>query len=249
MHRSTAFLFQLNPNPNLNISTSLRRQHVIENIMFKMNEAEDEAVAKGDEIAELRIQLRKAEVEKNRADDKIEMLTADKEEAEANSKEFQEQINATIREYEMKIDSITMKYLDKIEKLNNEKADSEDQLHDLQDKHDKTVSDLKAAESELSTNKYERRIENLENDLDSTVQTFDRKIQSLENELTKVHDDNDGLARERQKLTVHVRNLEADRDEANSARQKMIEQLNIEREDHDANMDETTASFSQVSHF
>jgi predicted RNase H-like nuclease (RuvC/YqgF family) len=124
-------------------------------------------------------------------------------------------------------------------------------LHDLQDKHDKTVSDLKAAESELSTNKfaYERRIENLENDLDSTVQTFDRKIQSLENELTKVHDDNDGLARERQKLTVHVRNLEADRDEANSARQKMIEQLNIEREDHDANMDETTASFSQVSHF
>ena len=60
--------------------------------MIKMNEAKDEAVAKGDEIAALQIQLRKAEAEKNRADDKIEMLTADKEEAEAKVKDFQEQM-------------------------------------------------------------------------------------------------------------------------------------------------------------
>jgi hypothetical protein len=77
------------------------------------------------------MQVQKAEAEKNRADNKIEMLTADKEEAEANANQFQEQINATIWDYETKIDNITMKYLYKIDKLNNRKADVEVQLHDL----------------------------------------------------------------------------------------------------------------------
>jgi chromosome segregation ATPase len=218
--------------------------------MIKMNEAKDEAANMGEEIAELQTQIRKAEFDNDRAQDKIEMLTADKDKAEANVNKVQEQLNSTTREYETKIDNITMKYLDKIDKLSNEKADVEDQLHDLQDEHDKILSNMKAMETELSANKfaYERRIENLEKGLESTVEISDRKIQSLENELNKVHDDNDGLARERQKLTAHVRNLEADLDESNSARQKMTEQLNIEREEHDANMDETTANFSQVSH-
>jgi hypothetical protein len=91
---------------------------------------------------------------KNRADNKIEMLTADKEETEANANRYQEQINATIWDYETKIDNITMKYLDKIDNLINKKADVEVQLHDLQDEHDKTVSNLKATESELSANKF-----------------------------------------------------------------------------------------------
>ncbi len=218
--------------------------------MIKMNEAKDEAANMGEEIAELQTQIRKAEFDNDRAQDKIEMLTADKDKAEANVNKVQEQLNSTTREYETKIDNITMKYLDKIDKLSNAKADVEDQLHDLQDEHDKILSNMKAMETELSANKfaYERRIENLEKGLESTVEISDRKIQSLENELNKVHDDNDGLARERQKLTAHVRNLEADLDESNSARQKMTEQLNIEREEHDANMDETTANFSQVSH-
>jgi chromosome segregation ATPase len=86
-------------------------KHVIENIMITMNEAKDEVVAKGEEIADLQMQLQKAKAEKNRADNKIEMLTADKEEAEANVNQFQEQINATIWDYEMKINNITMKYL------------------------------------------------------------------------------------------------------------------------------------------
>ena len=218
--------------------------------MIKMTEAKDEAANMGEEIAELQTQIRKAEFDNDRAQDKIEMLTADKDKAEANVNKVQEQLNSTTREYETKIDNITMKYLDKIDKLSNAKADVEDQLHDLQDEHDKILSNMKAMETELSANKfaYERRIENLEKGLESTVEISDRKIQSLENELNKVHDDNDGLARERQKLTAHVRNLEADLDESNSARQKMTEQLNIEREEHDANMDETTANFSQVSH-
>jgi chromosome segregation ATPase len=222
----------------------------MENLMIKMNEAKDEAANMGEEIAELQTQIRKAEFDNDRAQDKIEMLTADKDKAEANVNKVQEQLNSTTREYETKIDNITMKYLDKIDKLSNAKADVEDQLHDLQDEHDKILSNMKAMETELSANKfaYERRIENLEKGLESTVEISDRKIQSLENELNKVHDDNDGLARERQKLTAHVRNLEADLDESNSARQKMTEQLNIEREEHDANMDETTANFSQVSH-
>ncbi len=217
--------------------------------MIKVNEAKDEAANMGKEIAELQTQIRKAEFDNDRAQDKIEMLTADKEEAEANVNKVQEQLNSTTREYETKIDNITMKYLDKIDKLNNQKADLEDQLNDLQDEHDKILSNMKAMETELSANKfaYERRIENLEKGLQSSVEVSDRKIQSLENDLNKVHDDNDALARERQKLTVHVRNLEADLDESNSARQKLTEQLNIEREEHDANMDETTANFSQVS--
>jgi chromosome segregation ATPase len=221
----------------------------MENLMIKVNEAKDEAANMGKEIAELQTQIRKAEFDNDRAQDKIEMLTADKEEAEANVNKVQEQLNSTTREYETKIDNITMKYLDKIDKLNNQKADLEDQLNDLQDEHDKILSNMKAMETELSANKfaYERRIENLEKGLQSSVEVSDRKIQSLENDLNKVHDDNDALARERQKLTVHVRNLEADLDESNSARQKLTEQLNIEREEHDANMDETTANFSQVS--
>lgn len=61
-----------------------------------------------------------------------------------------------------------MKYLDKIDNLTNEKNDVEDQLSSLREEHDKTTSDLKAAETELSANKfaYERRIENLEKELD-----------------------------------------------------------------------------------
>jgi cell division protein FtsB len=58
---------------------------------------------------------------------------------------------------------------------------------------------------------------------------LDRKIKSLEDEINKVHDENDGLARERQKLMVHIRNLETDRDEAINARRSMDEQLNVER--------------------
>jgi chromosome segregation ATPase len=217
--------------------------------MIKVNEAKDEAATMGEEIAELQKQIRKAEFENNRAQDKIAMLTAEKEEAEANVNQFHEQLNSTTQEYETKIDNITMKYLEKIDKLNKEKADVEDQLHNLQDEHEKIGFNMKAMETELSANKfaYERRIENLEKGLENTVEVSDRKIQSLENELNKVHDDYDGLARERQKLTAHVRNLEADLDESNSARQKITEQLNMEREEHDANMDETTANFSQVS--
>ncbi|KAL3808289.1 hypothetical protein ACHAXA_009801 [Cyclostephanos tholiformis] len=223
-------------------------EHVMENIMIKVNEAKDEAATMGEEIAELQKQIRKAEFENNRAQDKIAMLTAEKEEAEANVNQFHEQLNSTTQEYETKIDNITMKYLEKIDKLNKEKADVEDQLHNLQDEHEKIGFNMKAMETELSANKfaYERRIENLEKGLENTVEVSDRKIQSLENELNKVHDDYDGLARERQKLTAHVRNLEADLDESNSARQKITEQLNMEREEHDANMDETTANFSQV---
>lgn len=86
--------------------------------MDKMNVAKDEAFAKGEEIDELRTQLRKAEIDKNRADDRLELLTADKEEAELNANKLQEQIDATIRDYETRIDNVTMKYLDKIEKLN-----------------------------------------------------------------------------------------------------------------------------------
>lgn len=218
--------------------------------MDKMNDAKDDAFAKGEEIDELRTQLRKAEIDKNRADDRLELLTADKEEAELNANKLQEQIDATIRDYETRIDNVTMKYLDKIEKLNKNKADMEDQLHQLQDEHDNATSNLKSTLEELSSSKfaYERRIENLEKDLDSTVQTLDRKIKSLEDEINKVHDENDGLARERQKLMVHIRNLETDRDEAINARRSMDEQLNVEREEHDAAIDQTKNNFSQVSH-
>lgn len=126
----------------------------------------------------------------------------------------------------------------------------EDQLHELQDEHDNATSNLKSTLEELSSCKfaYERRIENLEKDLDSTVQTMDRKIKSLEDELNKVHDENDGLARERQKLMVHIRNLETDRDEAIDAHRRMDEQLNVERDEHDAAIDQTKNNFSQVSH-
>ena len=217
--------------------------------MDKMNDAKDEALAKGEEIDELRSQLRKAEMEKNRSDDRLELLTADKEEAELNANKLQVQIDATIRDYETRIDSVTMKYLDKIEKLNKDKADVEDQLHELQDEHDNATSNLKSTLQELSSSKfaYERRIENLEKDLGSTVNTLDRKIKSLEDELNKVHDENDGLARERQKFMVHIRNLETDRDEAINARTSMDEQLNVEREEHDAAIDQTKKNFSQVS--
>lgn len=218
--------------------------------MDKMNDAKDEAFAKGEEIDELRTQLRKAEIDKNRADDRLELLTADKEEAELNANKLQEQIDATIRDYETRIDNVTMKYLDKIEKLNKDRADVEDQLHELQDEHDNATSNLKSTLEELSSCKfaYERRIENLEKDLDSTVQTMDRKIKSLEDELNKVHDENDGLARERQKLMIHIRNLETDRDEAIDAHRRMDEQLHVEREEHDAAIDQTKNNFSQVSH-
>lgn len=218
--------------------------------MDKINDAKDDAFAKGEEIDELRTQLRKAEIDKNRADDRLELLTADKEEAELNANKLQEQIDATIRDYETRIDNVTMKYLDKIEKLNKDKADVENQLHELQDEHDNAKSNLKSTIEELSSSKfaYERRIENLEKDLDSTVQTLDRNIKSLEDELNKVHDENDGLARERQKLMVHIRNLETDRDEAINARRSMDEQLNVEREEHDAAIDQTKNNFSQVSH-
>ena len=90
--------------------------------MIKVNEAKDEAANMGKEIAELQTQIRKAEFDNDRAQDKIEMLTADKEEAEANVNKVQEQLNSTTREYETKIDNITMKYLDKIDKLNNQKV-------------------------------------------------------------------------------------------------------------------------------
>lgn len=217
--------------------------------MDNMNDAKDEVFAKGKEIDELRKQLRKAEIDKNRTDDRLELLTVDKEEAELNANKLQEQIDATSRDYETRIDNVTMKYLDKIEKLNRDKADVEDHLHDLQDEHANGISNLKATLEELSTSKfaYERRIENLEKDLDSTVQTLDRKIKSVEDELNKVHDENDGLSRERQKLMVHIRNLEADRDEAINARTSMDEQLNVEREEHDAAIDQTKKTFSQVS--
>jgi chromosome segregation ATPase len=222
----------------------------MEGVMDKMNDAKDEAFAKGEEIDELRTQLRKAEIDKNRADDRLELLTADKEEAELNANKLQEQIDATIRDYETRIDNVTMKYLDKIEKLNKDRADVEDQLHELQDEHDNATSNLKSTLEELSSCKfaYERRIENLEKDLDSTVQTMDRKIKSLEDELNKVHDENDGLARERQKLMIHIRNLETDRDEAIDAHRRMDEQLNVERDEHDAAIDQTKNNFSQVSH-
>ena len=86
--------------------------------MDKMNDAKDEAFAKGEEIDELRTQLRKAEIDKNRADDRLELLIDEKQEAELNANKLQEQIDATIRDYETRIDNVTMKYLDKIEKLN-----------------------------------------------------------------------------------------------------------------------------------
>ena len=137
-----------------------------------------------------------------------------------------------------------MKYLDKIDSLTSEMADTEDQLHALTDEHEKCKSALKATETELSANKfaYERRIEKLEMDLDNTTEELDRKIQSLESELNAVHDENDGLTRDKQMLTIQVRNLEADRDDANDALQKIKEQLNIEREEHEAKVDEQTVS-------
>lgn len=76
--------------------------------MMKMNEAKDEAYAKAEEVTELQSQLRKAGLEKRRADDKIELLTADKEEAETKAGKFQEEIDACIRDYESKIDSMTV---------------------------------------------------------------------------------------------------------------------------------------------
>ena len=73
-----------------------------------------------------------------------------------------------------------------------------------------------------------------------------RKIQSLESELNAVHNENDGLRREKHTLTSQVHSLEADRDEANGEVQKLAEQLNVEREEHEAKVDEATASFSGV---
>ena len=170
-------------------------------LIFTVNEAKDEADAKSEEISELQSQIRKAAIEKRRADDKIELLEGDKEALESKVAKFQDEMDKTIGDYETRIDSkflsvalsflpslsdvridqylpphsllslyldITMKYLDKIDNLTNEKNDVEDQLSSLREEHDKTTSDLKAAETELSANKfaYERRIENLEKELD-----------------------------------------------------------------------------------
>ena len=217
--------------------------------MVKINEAKDEADANMEEITELRSKLRKEEVEKRRAEDKVGLLTSDKEEAEAKANKFQDEIDATIRDYETKIDNVTIKYLDKIDDLNSKKVEVEKQLNDLQREHEKALSYLKATETELSANKsaYERRIETLERELDDTVQSFDRKIQSMENELNGVHDENGRLTRDKQMLSIQVRNLEADYNEASSAFDKAKEQLNLERDEHEAKVDEVTTSFSQVS--
>lgn len=193
-------------------------------------------------------QIRKAAIEKRRVDDKIELITADKEEADAKIEKLQATIDDTIRNYEDKIDNITDRFMDRIDNITTEKRGMEDQLNELQDEHDKTTSVLKATETELSANKfaYERRIEKLQKDLDNTTEEMDRNVQSLESELNAVHDENDGFRRDKQMLTVQVRSLEADRDEANNTLQKLSEQLSIEREEHEAKIDESTASFSQV---
>lgn len=219
--------------------------------MVKINEAKDEADTNMEEITELRSKLRKEEVDKRRAEDKVELLTSDKEVAEAKLNKFQEEIDATIRDYETKIDNVTIKYLDKIDDLSSKKTDIEKQLSDLQHEHEKVSTYLKATESELSANKaaYERRIQTLEKELDDTVTSLDRKIQSMEDELNSVHNEKDRLTREKQMLGIQVRKLEADYKEANNAFEKAKEQLNIERDDHEAKVDEATTSFSQVRLF
>ena len=218
--------------------------------MAKINEAKDEVDGNMEEITELRSKIRKEEVEKRRAEDKVERLTSDKEEVDAKLNKFQEEIDVTIQDYETKIDNLTIKYLDKIDELSSKKADVEKTFNDLQHEHENVSTYLKATESELSANKakYERRIETLEKELDDTVTSLDRKIQSLEDELNSLHDEKDRLIREKQMLNIQVRNLEADYNEANNAFEKAKEQLIIERDEHEAKVDETTKSFSQVSY-
>jgi chromosome segregation ATPase len=74
-------------------------------LIFTVNEAKDEADAKSEEISELQSQIRKAAIEKRRADDKIELLEGDKEALESKVAKFQDEMDKTIGDYETRIDS------------------------------------------------------------------------------------------------------------------------------------------------
>ena len=74
-------------------------------LIFTVNEAKDEADSKSEEISELQSQIRKAAIEKRRADDKIELLEGDKEALESKVAKFQAEMDKTIGDYETRIDS------------------------------------------------------------------------------------------------------------------------------------------------
>jgi chromosome segregation ATPase len=155
-------------------------------------------------------------------------------------------MDITIRDYESKIDNLTLKYLDKIDGIKNEKEDIEEKLATLQDEHDRTSSQLRSTQNELSANKYayETRIKKLEDQLDDATDRLQQKIKSLENELDSVHDDKSALLKEKLMLAEKVDNFEADLEDANIALGQLADQLTKEREDHEAKIDDVTMSLS-----
>ena len=102
-----------------------------------------------------------------------------------------ESVNYLLKRVERNVSSLVeiIKILD-YESLSNEKANVEDELHALQNDHDKTLDDLKSSETRLSavSEAYERRINNLEKELDTTTEELDSKIRSLDDELNALRE-------------------------------------------------------------
>ena len=75
----------------------------------QVSEAKDESEERAGEISDLQSQLRRADIEKRRAEDLIEMLRSDKSDLEEKVAKSRDDVDNTIRDYETKIDNITLK--------------------------------------------------------------------------------------------------------------------------------------------
>ena len=227
-------------------------ENVMQRLMTKMKETEEEADTKVDEMInerdEARVECRKLSMEKRQLEDRIELITADKEVADAKVAKLQEEVESTIRSYESKLDGITLKYLDKIDVLKNEKADSDDRCQTLLGEQDHLKAELKSCQNELSGNKfaYERRIENLQMELETATTDLDGKIEALESELHDIINDRDVILKEKMILSAKVRDLEADNEEANDTLGKLTEQMTLEREEHEDKIDEITKKYKGI---